>query len=217
MDGRGSLITRPIEAQAAAGIEEIAVVVGYLGDIVRKALGDGCRFGVKLHYIYNADYLGGNAVSVHKARDWTQGAPVILCMGDHLIEEKLVRHLVESHAGNEMLCVDRVPADYHDVDEATKVTVDIDGCITDIGKRLVRWDALDTGVFLLTEDFFQALDELVCRRGISTEMGDVIRFLISRGHCFDTCDVSGCFWMDVDTEEDLNRVSGIAEANGRRV
>jgi len=29
---------------------------------------------------------------------------------------------------------------------------------------------------------------------------------MSRGHRFDTCDVSGCFWADVDTEEDLKMV-----------
>ncbi len=50
------------------------------------------------------------------------------------------------------------------------------------------------------------LDELVPRLGIDIELSDVIRFLVSRGHRFHTCNVSGCFWADVDTEEDLNRV-----------
>jgi len=89
------LIGYPIAAQAAAGIEEIAIVVGYLGYRVREVLGDGSRFGVRLSYISNDDYLGGNAVSVHKARQWDQGAPLVLCMADHAIGEGLVRRLVE--------------------------------------------------------------------------------------------------------------------------
>ena len=197
------LITYPIEALVAAGISEIAIVVGYLGDKVTEVLGNGSYFGVRLQYIFNPDYLRGNAISLYKARDWAHGEPIVLCMGDHLIEDKLVKCLLDKQTLNETLCVDYTPAPHHQLAEATKVTVNSVGCIGDIGKNLVYWDALDTGVFLLTENFFQALDELIPRFD-NIEITDIIRFLIIRGHRFDTCDVSGCFWIDVDTEEDLN-------------
>ena len=201
------LITYPIQALAAAGIEEIAIVVGYLSDKVIEALGNGSNFGVKLQYIHNSDYLSGNAISVYRAEDWAQGASVVLCMGDHVIEEKLVKHLLDtSQTLDETLCVDYTPAPYHQLDEATKVTVDNTGAIKDIGKELVRWDALDTGFFLLTENFFRALHELVNQQGADVEITDVIKFLINRGNPFNTCDVSSYFWIDVDTEEDLNVV-----------
>ena len=198
------LIKFPIEALAAAGISDIAIVVGYLGDKVKEALGSGSDFGVRLHYIPNHDYLGGNAISVYRAWEWAQGDPVALCMGDHLIEDKLVKRLLDRETFNETLCIDCTPPLYHQIAEATKVAVDVAGCITDIGKDLAYWDALDTGVFLLTDTFFHAVRELIRHRGYDVEIGGVIRSLISQGHCFNTCDVSGCFWMDVDTEEDLN-------------
>ena len=198
------LITHPIQALASAGIKDIAIVVGYLGDMVIQSLGDGSRFGVKLKYVPNRNYLSGNAISVLETKEWAQRAPVVLCMGDHLIEKKLVRYLLHNHTFNDTLCVDYTPAPHHQIDEATKVAVDITGCIRDIGKELARWDALDTGVFLLTDDFFQAIDELAQYRGTGIETADVIRFLVDEGHHFHTCDVSGYFWMDVDTEEDLN-------------
>jgi len=199
------LIRYPIEAMVAAGINEIMIVVGYLGDKVEKELANGSRFGARLRYTFNADYLGGNAISVHKARDWARGERVILCMGDHLIERELVKRLLEdTTVTNETLCVDYTPAQHHEVAEATKVALDGTGCIENIGKDLVYWDALDTGVFLLTDNFFKALDELVNQYGVDVEISDVVRFLISQGYCFDTCDASGCFWLDVDTKEDLN-------------
>ena len=201
-----TLISYPIEVLAAAGISEIAIVVGCLADKVIAVLGNGSNFGVRLQYIFNPDYRGGSAISVHKARAWAQGEPIVLCMGDHLIERKLVDNLLKSPAISNILCVDYAPAKHHQVDEATKVTVDSDGCIKDIGKDLTYWDALDTGVFLLTETFFQALNELVSKLGIDVEISDVVRFLVSRGHRFDTCNVSGYFWADVDTEEDLKMV-----------
>ena len=200
------LITYPIEALVSAGISEIAIVVGYLGDKVIDGLGSGASFGVNLQYIANPLYLEGSAISLYQARDWAQGEPIVLCMGDHLINGELVRRLLDRQSFSETLCIDYTPAQYHEVAEATKVTVDRDGCIKDIGKELVYWDALDTGVFMVTKKFFQAVQELIQQFGVGIEITDVVRFLISEGHCFQTCDVSGCFWVDVDTEEDLNLV-----------
>jgi len=202
------LIAYPIKALAAAGIGDIAVVVGYLGDVVADELDNGGSFGVKLEYITNSGYLGGNAFSVHCARNWAQREPVILCMGDHIIKVGMVRRLLDRQNLTETLCVDYAPAPHHQLDEATKVSIDNIGCIRNIGKDIKHWDALDTGVFLLAEDFFQALHELVQQHGPGVEMTDVIRFMISQGNHFGTCDASNCFWMDIDTEEDLNLARG---------
>ncbi len=201
--GGKSLVNYALEALAAAGIREIAIVTGYLSDKVRTVLGSGEDFGVRLHYIFNPDYLGGNAISLYQAKDWTGGDPIVLCMGDHMIEPNLVRRLLDRQTLDDVLCVDYAPASHHRVDEATKVNVDGDGGIREIGKDIVDWNAMDTGVFLLTGNFFAALDELVPHLGVDIEISDVIRFLISQGHHFYTCDVSGCFWADVDTEQDL--------------
>ena len=121
---------------------------------------------------------------------------------------KMVKRLLDRQTVNETLCVDYTPACHHELAEATKVTVDSTGCIKDIGKNLVYWDAIDTGVFLLTENFFQALHELFQRHGTEVTISDVTRFLVGRGHLFNTCDVSGYFWADVDTKEDLDMVRG---------
>ena len=198
------LISYPIEALAAAGISEIAIVVGYLADRVVNTLGDGGHFGVNLQYILNPDYHGGTAISVSKARDWTRGKPFVLLMGDHLIEHNPVKCLLNKATLSDTLCVDYTPAKHLQLDEATKVILDSTGCIKDIGKELLHWDAVDTGIFLLTKNFFRALDELFPKVGIDVEITDVILFLISQGYRFETCDVSGNFWADVDTEEDLN-------------
>lgn len=201
-DGREPLIAYPIRALAAAGIRDIAIVTGYLGSSVRRSLGSGSHFGVRLSYIDNPDYLGGNALSVQHARHWTQGTRVAVCMGDHTIEEDFVTRL-DNLPDGEMLCVDHTPGPHHDISEATKVRLDDEGCIEAIGKRLPQWDGLDTGVFVIGSAFFAALDSLVRRRGTGVEMSDVVRWLVNHGHRFHTCDVSGGHWTDIDTEEDL--------------
>ena len=198
------LIASPIRSLEASGIREIAVIIGYQADKVMQRLGDGSQFGVKLHYITNSDYLGGNAISVLAAKEWTQGKPVVLCMGDHLIDENVVRLLLNYEELNDTLCIDYMPEQHCLIEEATKVMVTPDSCIRDIGKDLTQWDAIDTGIFLLTARFFLAIQVAVRYRGIYLETADIIRFMISKGHRFHTCDVSGCFWMDVDEKDDLD-------------
>ena len=200
------LICHPIEALAAAGIQEIAIVVGYLAAQIRTALGDGSRFGVRLDYILNPDYLGGNAISVKKAKSWAEGESFVLCMGDHIIEPCFVSRLLDKSPIAEMLCVDFNPAGHHQIAEATKVIVDSTNCIKRIGKELTYWDAIDTGVFMLTKKFISAIEELAPKLGTDIEISNVIQFLLNKGHSFATWDVSDCFWADVDTEEDLNSV-----------
>jgi len=201
------LICHSIEALVAAGIKEIAVVVGYLERQVQAALGDGSRFGAKLDYILNPNYHGGNAISVKKVRPWTKGKPFVLCMGDHIIEPRMVSYLLDQASSTaEILCADFSPLE-RQITESTKVCVDSTGCIQHIGKDLIHWDALDTGVFQLTEDFLDAIDELLPILGVNIEISDVIQSMTDK-HCrFATCNVSGFFWADVDTEEDLRFVT----------
>ncbi|MFC1904261.1 sugar phosphate nucleotidyltransferase [Chloroflexota bacterium] len=104
VNDKEQLIRYPIEALAAAGVSDIAIVVGYLGDSVIEALGNGGDFGVRLQYVYNSDYLGGNAISVYKAREWVQEEPAILCMGDHVIDGEIVKRLLDRQVFHETLC-----------------------------------------------------------------------------------------------------------------
>jgi len=200
------LIYYPIKALAAAGITQIAIVVGYLASQVSAALSDGSHFGVRLEYVLNLEYQAGNAISVQKVRPWAAGEPFVLCMGDHIIEPDFVRRVMDRAPSAETLCVDFAPGEHHQLAESTKVLVDGSGCIKHIGKELAHWNAVDTGVFMLTERFLDAIDELIPELGIDSEAGDVVQFLVDRGFRFATYDVSGSFWADVDTEEDLNFV-----------
>jgi choline kinase len=166
-------------------------------------LGDGSQYGVNLYYVENQQYLGGNAISAWKAKSWTVGEPVILCMGDHIIEPNIIWRLLSTKEINDTLCIEYRPTQYPTIEEATKVALFENGSIRDIGKELIHWDALDTGVFLLTERFFNSVEELARLRGNNIEMSDVIRFMVAQGHRFNTCNVSECSWMDIDIVEDL--------------
>ena len=65
---------------------------------------------------------------------------------------------------------------------------------------------VDTGVFRLGSDIFEALEDLVTEEHDEYQLSQAITRMIDNGKPLLACDVSGCFWHDVDTLEDLNLV-----------
>lgn len=201
--GGQPLILYAIRALVRAGIEEIAVVVGHKAEIIRDTLGYPIPPSSQLEYLYNPYFRGGNALSVLMAKDWLQEEPFVLCMGDHVMEGRLVARLLHRPTTHETLCVDCAPECCADMDEATKVQVDPSGFIKRIGKGLKQWNAIDTGVFLLTHRFVKTAADLISQEGMGLGISQVIQATIDSGRRFATCDVTGLFWADMDTKEDI--------------
>ncbi len=79
-----------IEAIKKAGIEEVGIVIGETGEEIKKAVGDGEKFGVKVTYIYQEAPLGlAHAVKI--SRNFIKDEPFIMYLGDNLIKDELLR------------------------------------------------------------------------------------------------------------------------------
>ena len=201
------LISYSIEALVAAGVTEIAVVVGYRASHVVEELPQYVPDGVTVEFVTNPHYLGGNALSVYAAQEFVGTEEFVLCMGDHVIDRDLVRRLLESGPGAPALCVDSAPTMDSQTNDATRVVTDHDGSIIHIGKELPVWDAVDTGVFLLGGKVFDAIGELQREYGTGVEMSQAVNLLANNGTRFATVDIHGLFWTDVDTVEDYEAVA----------
>ena len=214
--GRRPLIHYPLKALHSAGISEIAVVAGYQAEKIQDALGKAFP---DLTFLYNADYDGGNALSVYTARSFVAGEPFVVCMGDHVIGPEMVSRLLCDDRDGCTLCVDHTVWHPAEINDATRVKLmDSTGNIDAIGKHLRVWDAIDTGVFKMTEDVFPAVEYLMDRQGVEVGITDLVGFMGGNGQPFSTCDVSGIFWADVDTPEDYLSIGNLLrEKHGERV
>ena len=88
------MIFYPIETLVQAGIEDIMIITGgsHAGDFL-PLLGNGREFGLKrLHYTYQ-DRPGGIAEALSLTRDFVGQDPVIVMLGDNIIEKNIVRHV----------------------------------------------------------------------------------------------------------------------------
>ncbi|MBW2510053.1 MAG: NTP transferase domain-containing protein [Deltaproteobacteria bacterium] len=191
------LIIRIIRGLERGGVREIGIVIGYLGDDLRRGLLEH-EHRAKLSFFVNDEYEKPNGTSLLKARDFVTG-PTLLLMSDHLWSPKLLSSVSSYAIGQEesALGVDyRIDACF-DLDDATKVQVD-DGRIVRIGKELGDYNALDTGLFLITPALIDALDAVNGPDGCSLSEG--VAALAGRGR-MRGIDVGDATWIDVDTPE----------------
>ncbi len=210
------LINYPLDALMSAGISDIAIVVGYMNGAVEEALKLSYP---SLAYVYNDHYDdGGNAMSIYAARSFIGDSSFVVCMGDHVISLSIISTLLSQNYKGCALCVDFRADHSSQLDDATRVSVGDDGYIVNLGKEIEVWDCIDTGVFQMTSDVFAATEALMVDKGVDVSITDLVLRSGSMGNPFATCDVTGSFWADVDTIEDLHSVDRLLrEINGRGI
>jgi CDP-L-myo-inositol myo-inositolphosphotransferase len=202
-----SLIERIILSAREAGIKEFLVVTGYQGHQIRDSLGTGSSYNVKIEYIENPDWKRGNALSVLKAKEHLLKENFLLLMGDHIFEHTIVKELkgLRLEGVDAALVVDKNPAEYLDMEDATKVTVKEDR-IVNLGKGLSDFDAVDCGIFLCTPKVFDELEGAV-EEGKET-LTEGMKRIASKGR-LKAVDSKGRFWMDIDTTEAFRKAEEI--------
>jgi 1L-myo-inositol 1-phosphate cytidylyltransferase len=182
----------------SAGIEKFVIVVGYRADAIRQWLADQCFRDFAVTIVENHDYHKANGVSALAARDKLRN-PFLLLMADHIFEARTARALLQQRvAADEVILgvdynIDRI----FDLEDATKVRLERAN-ISDIGKDLSRYDALDTGMFLCAPGLFERLES--AKKDGNCSLSDGMRqlaferklksFEIGEGH-----------WQDVDTPQ----------------
>ena len=158
--GNRAVIDYTLEAFGKVGIREVAMVIGYRGELLRDYVGDGARHGIHVEYLFNPQYKEGNARSLNTSKVFTQEDPFLLSMGDHLVSPALLSRMLASTTDSSALAVD-FSQDIHAIEETTRVCVDSEGCIYRIGKDLREWDGVDAGVFRLTPAIYEAVTAVI--------------------------------------------------------
>ena len=184
----------------SAGIEDFVVSLGHEAELVGSQFRSiARRTGVDIRFVEAPNWRDGNGASALAAAELLGDGPFLLSMCDHLYDGNLPAILAATppEGGGMLLAVDFDTDDVFDVDDVTKVKVDGDR-ITGISKSLEDWDGSDTGVMHCTPGLFGALRDAAAdgRYGLSDGLACLARQGLAR-----TVDVSGCWWLDVDTPE----------------
>jgi choline kinase/phosphoglycolate phosphatase-like HAD superfamily hydrolase/phosphatidylglycerophosphate synthase len=200
------LIERVIATAHAAGLAEFFVVTGYQAARLEAFLADlSRRRGLRITCIRNANWQTENGASLLVGQPLLAGAPFVLLMGDHVVDEAIIQAVLREPMQDcdVVLAVDcRTAANrLVDPDDVTRVRVRGDR-IEAIGKGLAAFNAFDTGVFRCTPAVFAAAQACVADGDAS--LSAAIRRLAGTGSV-KALDVQGRLWVDVDTPADAKK------------
>ncbi|MFQ5846159.1 MAG: CDP-alcohol phosphatidyltransferase family protein [Candidatus Methylomirabilales bacterium] len=204
-----SLIERVILTANSVGLNDYYVVSGYNGEKLRQALDRLSRSrNLRITHLINEEWEKENGLSVLKAKT-VLNQNFILLMADHILDESILLKLKNQPIAEAETIL---AVDYNidtnklvDADDVTKVLVAGDR-IVDIGKNIKKYNAYDTGVFLLcSPDIFSAIEESV-QRGDSSLSG-AIR-IAAEDNKAKAMGIKDAFWIDVDDDLSLKKAEG---------
>jgi glucose-1-phosphate thymidylyltransferase len=204
-----------IEAMAAAGIREIGIVVGDTHAEIRKAVGDGASWGVRVEYI-EQDAPRGLAHAVKISEPFIGSDAFVMYLGDNLLN-KGITHFVEEFAREKpaaQILLARVPdPQMFGVAELRNGRV----------VRLVEkpkepiGDLALVGVYMFGPEIFESVSRIQPSFRNELEITDAIQNLIDRGLTVRPHIVDG-WWKDTGKLEDMleaNRL--ILDTQERRI
>jgi CDP-L-myo-inositol myo-inositolphosphotransferase len=201
-----TLIERVLRGLKEAGVQKVWITIGYKGDLIREKIGNNYA-GLEIHYIEADNWKGGNLYSLLAAKGIFK-QNFLLCMSDHIFDPEIPKKLINSKFDSAVvLAVEKVPEDH------TKV-LERDGVILDIGKKFNQSNvAIDTGLFLCSPKVFEYAEQ-AASMGMC-ELADCIRIAGQNGDA-QVVDVTGHWWVDVDTKDDFHRAKRLIVENSQK-
>ncbi len=90
------IIEHIVGGLADAGVRDICLVIGYLGEQIRDRLGDGRRLGARLSYRWQETY-GGTGAALLLAEDFIGDDQFVLGWGDIIVPPDSYRRMTRIH------------------------------------------------------------------------------------------------------------------------
>ncbi len=196
------LILYTLDALVCAGIQRVHLVVGYEMDRMIAQVEPLIPSGVTASFIENRDWRKQNGISVLAAAGHVD-APFLLTMSDHIFDNTIMDRLLNNFDPALLnIAVDRKLDSIFDLDDAMKIQTRRNR-VTGIGKNLLHYDAIDTGLFVCPLQLFDYLEraksesfrkDCSLANGIRSMAGDnKVRAI----------DIGNAWWQDVDTQQML--------------
>ena len=181
-------------------IKRFVVSIGHEAETVRSHFRSVAnRSGVVVEFVTAPDWTKGNGASALAAAEALGDEPFVLTMCDHLYDHALPLRLVRAapEAGHMLLAAYYDKSYLLDIDDVTKVKTDALN-IGAFNKALKDWNAVPIPASCCTSGLFDGLREAAKdgEHGLSAGLA----MLAKKGRAH-VVDVTGCWWLDVDTAE----------------
>jgi CDP-L-myo-inositol myo-inositolphosphotransferase len=211
------LIERVILNANKVGFKDFYIVTGYNGEKLRKHLDQFSQSrDITITHLINEEWEKQNGLSVLKAKGQIKERFVLL-MADHIFNENILARLIKTENDDSEV---RLAVDYNidnkmvDVEDVTKLLVDGNDRIVNIGKNIKKYNAYDTGIFYCSPAIFEALEESVANGDTSLSGGMKI---LAKNKKARTFDIKENYWIDVDDEKAFKKAESSLLINLKKV
>lgn len=195
------VLFRVIECIRDAGITEIGIVVGDTEEEIRRAVGRGDRWGVRVTYIRQEAPLGlAHAVKI--SRDFLGDERFVMFLGDNVIQGG-ISTLISEFANSNYDC--QIVLTHVDMPEQYGVAeLDEQGRVV----RLVEKpkdppsDLALVGIYMFNHHIFEAVDYITPSWRGELEITDAIQWLIEHGYTVHPYIHQG-WWIDTGRPGDM--------------
>ena len=203
--GERSLLQRSIDALVANGVTELAIVTGYLHEMIENFVG-ATYPDLKVTFIHNEVYATTNNIySLWLARPFAEGEEVLLLDSDLLYDPRIVSRVLSSEAENVLTLIKHPLGE-----EEMKVVIDNSGNITEINKTCAPLSAAGESLGIekmgkaYTTALYGELEQMMLGENLANIFYErAFERLIAQGHTFRVLDVSDLFSCELDTVEDF--------------
>jgi len=191
-----------LEDLRESGIADIAIVVGDVyPEKVKEYYGDGCKFGVKITYVYQ-DQPRGIAHAVGLCEEFVGGEPFVVYLGDNLLKGSIAKFVKSFEGANfnamVLLCKVKDPERFGvaKFDSSKKLVQ-----LIEKPKQPPSNYAL-TGIYFFRPIIFDAIRQLKPSWRGELEITEAIQLLLEKSPPVHHQFVEG-WWKDTGTHEDI--------------
>ncbi|AWB30703.1 glucose-1-phosphate thymidylyltransferase [Clostridium botulinum] len=189
-----------IEKIVKAGIYDIGIIVGDTREEVKKMVGNGDRWGVKISYLYQPMPLG-LAHAVKTASEFLMEDDFLMVLGDNVFNmelNKLIDSFYSNNANSALLL--------HKVENPSQYGVAVveDTLIIKLVEKPKEFvsDLIITGVYIFDKSIFMAIDNIKPSQRGELEITDAIQKQLETGGRV-TYELIQGWWKDTGQLQDI--------------
>jgi glucose-1-phosphate thymidylyltransferase len=192
-----------IDNLVAAGITEIGVIIApETGGEIKKALGDGSRFGAKLTYIPQ-DRPAGLAHAVATAKAFLGSSDFVMYLGDNLVGMK-IGEMVEQFKSDTSLGASVMLKEVPNPSSFGVAEVDAEGNVTRLVEKPKepKSNLALVGIYLFRPSVFDAISKIEPSPRGELEITDAISKIIELGGKVKFTRLTS-WWLDTGKKDDM--------------